>query len=135
MNTREQVAQWAGTIKGLGFRVWLDKGGTYGFISDESESRVLSFGFRDGGSLGGNYGPPSQESGTGWRLDGAPWDLTTAAAVKAKLYEPAPEWTRRAAPRCGSCGHGHGKPSGWQHYQTVSQHLAMYGKSSGYQEI
>lgn len=135
MNIREEVAQWAGTVKGLGFRVWLAKCGTYGFISDASESRVLSFGFRDGGSLGGNYGPPSQESGTGWRLNGAPWDLKTAADVRAALYMEAPSWTRRGGARCSHCGHTHGKPSGWQSYTTVAQHLATYGRSSDYREI
>lgn len=131
-SVREQVAQWAGTIKGLGFRVWIAESGTYGFISDASESRVLSFGTD---SLGGNYGPPSQESGTGWRMDQAPWDLKTAADVKAALYAEAPSWTRRGPSRCGACGHQHGESKGWQRYTTVAEHLALYGRSSKYREI
>jgi hypothetical protein len=138
---REEVAKWAGFIKGLGFRVWIAESGTYGFISDASESRVLSFGFSDGGSLGGNYGPPSRESGTGWRMDGDPWSLKTAADVRRALYAEAPDWTRRntSGGRCQSCGQPRhdlsGRSEGWMHYTTVAQHLAQYGSSSKYREI
>jgi hypothetical protein len=134
---REEVAQWAGTIKGLGFRVFLAESRTYGFITDAEGSRVLSFGFSDGGSLGGNYGPPSQESGTGWRMDESPWDLKTAEDVKRALYAQAPSWTRRDPGRCQSCGRAHegGQRKGWQYYTTLEQHLSMYQSSSRYQEL
>jgi hypothetical protein len=106
-------------VKGLGFRAFLAKRGTYGFITDDTGSRVLSFSFTDGTSLSGNYGPPSQKSGTGWRLEQAPHDLVTAGDVRKALYEPAPHW-------CGD---------GWTRYTTLEQHLALYGSSSEYSEI
>jgi len=114
--TRECAAVFAGFVKAKGFRVYLAKAGTYGFVTDDTESRVLSFSFTDGGSLGGNYGPPSTSSGTGWKMDAHPSDLRTADDIRRALYERAPSW-------CGG---------GWKHYTTVKQHLAMYGESSGY---
>jgi hypothetical protein len=36
-------------VKGLGFRAFLAKSGTYGFITDDTGSRVLSFSFNDDG--------------------------------------------------------------------------------------
>jgi hypothetical protein len=111
--------EFAYLIKGMGFKVYLAKRGTYGFITDEKAERVLSFSFTDGGSLGGNYGPPSQKSGTGWRLAQSPYDLRTKEDVRKALYEPAPSF-------CGD---------GWKHYTTVEQHLAMYGSSSHYEEV
>lgn len=133
MNARE----FAHFIKGLGFRVFVAKSGQYGFITDAEGSRVLSYGFSDGGNLGGNYGPPSQASGTGWRMDESPWDLKTAEDVRKALYAPAPPWCRPASSGCPSCGRPHesARRDGWQHYTTLEQHLAMYQSSSQYQEI
>ena len=119
MNTREQASNFAHFIKGLGFTVYLAKAGTYGFITDDIGSRVLSFEFTDGGKLSGNYGPPSQESGTGWRLKQAPHDLVTARDVTRALYALAPPW-------CGD---------GWTRYTNVEQHLKLYGDSSQYTKI
>ena len=60
--------EYAQQIKALGFRVWLAKSNTYGFISDDTGSRVLSWSTEDlSGALSGNYGPASRESGTGWK--------------------------------------------------------------------
>jgi hypothetical protein len=120
MNTAKEFAHF---VKGLGFRAFvaepgLGRGG-YGFITDAEGSRVLSFSFNDGGSLGGNYGPPSQESGTGWRIDGHPLDLKTAHDVYRALYAHPPRW-------CGK---------GWKNLTTLEQHLQTYGKSSNYREI
>jgi hypothetical protein len=114
-----EVAAWSGFIKGLGFDVYIAKSGTYGFITDNKAERVLSFSFTDGGSLSGNYGPPSQTSGTGWRMDLDPSQLTTYGDVHKALYSEAP----------GFCG------KGWKHYTTVAQHLADYGSSSQYTKI
>lgn len=120
MNHREQAARdFAHYVKGLGFTVYLAKDGTYGFITDDTAERVLSFSFTDGGSLSGNYGPPSAKSGTGWRLEQAPHDLKTHADVRRALYEPAPRW-------CGD---------GWKRYTSVEQHLKLYGDSSHYTRI
>lgn len=58
MNARE----FGQFIKGLGFRAFVAKDtyrGGYGFITDEAGSRVLVFGFSDGGTLSGTYGPSS----------------------------------------------------------------------------
>lgn len=112
--------EFAHFIKGLGFRAFVagSPGGDgprgYGFITDASGERVLSFSMEQG--LSGNYGPPSRESGTGWRLDKDPSDLRTAEDVRNALYSNAPQW----------CGRG------WKHYTTLAQHLAMHGSSSGY---
>jgi hypothetical protein len=115
MNTTE----FAHNVKSLGFRVFLAKDGHFGIITDDVGTRVMSFSFRDGSSLSGNYGPPSQKSGTGWRLEGSPSDLVTAEDVRRALYAGAPNW-------CGD---------GWKRYTTLAQHLATYGACCGYQEI
>lgn len=113
------ASEFAHYIKGLGFRVYLAKGEAYGFITDDVGSRVLSFSFTDGGRLWGNYGPPSQVSGTGWRLEQAPHDLQTANDVRRALNAAAPSW-------CGD---------GWKRYTTLEEHLKLYGSSSNYVEI
>lgn len=113
-----EALAFAARIKALGFRVWLAERGTYGFISDADGARVLSFSF-NGGSLGGNYGPASRESGTGWRIDGSPYSLRTAGDVRAAL---------NAYPFDG-CG------KGWKYFTTVAQHLKEYGPSSRYYEV
>lgn len=113
------TADFAARVKALGFRVWIAERGYYGFISDDTGSRVLSFSFSDGSSLSGNYGPPSQESGTGWRLDETPFDLRTADDVRRALNAYPPAWVGK----------------GWKGLTTVDQHLAMYGQSSRYTEV
>lgn len=110
---------FAGRVKALGFRVFLAGSGEYGFVTDAAGARVMCFGFSDGGVLSGNYGPPSKESGTGWRMDRTPYDLQTAGDVRAALYAGAPEWAGK----------------GWRHYTTLEQHLAAYGVSSRYTEV
>jgi hypothetical protein len=116
---QDAAREFAARIKALGFHVYVAERGHYGFIADDTETRVLSFGFSDGGSLGGNYGPPSTESGTGWQMDAHPSSLQTAEDVRRALYAPAP-------PFCGG---------GWKRYTTVARHLAMYGASSRYEKI
>jgi hypothetical protein len=113
------ATDFARRVRGLGFRVFLAKDDHYGFITDDTGSRVLSFSMRDGTSLSGNYGPPSQKSGTGWRLEQAPSDLVTAEDVRRALYAGAPHW-------CGD---------GWKRYTTLEQHMALYGSSSEYREV
>jgi hypothetical protein len=118
--TQRRTNEFAQYIKSLGFRVYMAKSGTYGFITDDKGERVLSFQF-DGlqESLGGNYGPPSRESGTGWRLSASPSKLQTKEDVEKALYSH-PDY---------DCG------KGWKHFTTVKQHLADYGSSSQYQEL
>ena len=133
----KNAREFAHFVKGLGFRAFVAASGSHGFITDREGTRVLSFQFSDGGSLGGNYGPPSQESGTGWRMNGSPWDLKTAADVKEALYATPPDWTRRGSDRCHTCGREHegGSRGGWKYLTTLEQHLAMYGSSSKYEEV
>lgn len=118
---QEEALAFARRIKALGFRVFIAENGTgtYGFVTDASEARVLSFSLSDGGSLGGNYGPPSSESGTGWRMDESPSDLRTADDVRRALYAHPP----------GFCG------KGWRYLTTVAQYLGLYGSSSRFVEL
>ena len=111
---KDEARAFAERITEMGFTVYLAESGVYGFITDDSESRVLSFSFNDQTSLGGNFGPPSTTSGTGWRMDEAPASLTNAERVKAALYAYPPSWSR----------------NGWRYLSTVAQYLKAYGPSS-----
>ncbi len=115
MTTKDEVSAFADRISRMGFVVYIAKSGAYGFITDDTASRVLSFSFNDDGSLGGNYGPPSRQSGTGWRMDESPYNLATADDVRKALYASPPDWLR-------------GK--GWRYLSTVAQYLQQYDKSS-----
>ena len=113
---QQEAAAFAERIKALGFAVYIAESGEYGFITDDTESRVLCFGFGCAAHLSGNYGPPSTTSGTGWRMEEDPSDLRTAEDVKRALYALAPAFAGK----------------GWKHYTTVAQHLATYQASSRY---
>jgi hypothetical protein len=112
-----EAHDFAYRIKAMGFVVYMAAQGHYGFISDEKGERVLSFQFPGiENTLSGNYGPPSRESGTGWRLEQSPESLRTIDDVRRALYAYPPKW----------CGEG------WRNMTSLEQHLATYGKSSGY---
>lgn len=115
MSIKEETEAFAERVSGLGFTVYIAEHGTYGFITDASETRVLSFSFNDGSSLGGNYGPPSTKSGTGWRMDKGPHSLATAEDVREALYANPPDWLRGR---------------GWKYLSTVAQYLQHYRASS-----
>ena len=115
MTIKDETSFFAGRISQMGFTVYVAKSGDYGFITDDKASRVLSFSFTDGGSLSGNYGPPSTQSGTGWRMVKGPDSLKTADDVREALYASPPDWLR-------------GK--GWRYLSTVAQYLQHYGPSS-----
>lgn len=119
MSTQQAAKEFAQRITALGFHVFLAERGNYGFITDSTETRVLTFSFTDGSSLGGCYGPPSRESGTGWRMNALPYMLRTAEDVEKALYAHPPAF----------CGNG------WKHFTTVKQYLDMYGSSSRFQEV
>lgn len=120
---RSDVFDFAKRITELGFAVYIAKSGTYGFITDASESRVLSFAFDGlGGSLSGNYGPPSTSSGTGWRMDLKPHELDTAGLVREALYAEVPAWSNRGG-------------KGWRYLSTVAQYLAHYDSSSHFTQF
>ena len=113
----DPTEDFAKRITDLGFVVYIAERGGYGFVTDSAGTRVLSFSFNDGGSLSGNYGPPSTTSGTGWRMDESPWQLVTAEDVKRALYaNPAP-WAYRSG-------------KGWSYLSTAEQYLKQYGLSS-----
>jgi hypothetical protein len=116
---KDATREFAARIKAMGFHVYVAESGNYGFITDDAETRVLSFSFSDGGSLGGNYSPPSRESGTGWRMDIYPYSLQTPEDVRKALYAAAPSFAGK----------------GWKTYTTVKQHLATYGNSSRYEKF
>lgn len=105
----------------LGFRAFIAKDGqdTYGIVTPQDGSRVMSFSFSVGATLGGNYGPPSRESGTGWGLEVSPEDLNTKADVERALASYPPQF-------CGK---------GWRYLTTLDQHLAAYQSSSRYKEV
>ena len=112
---KTETRKFARRITDLGFVVYIAESGTYGFITDAAESRVLSFSFNDCGSLSGNYGPASTQSGTGWRMDKGPHALATAEDVKETLYANPPDWLRGR---------------GWKYLSSVAQYLQQYGASS-----
>lgn len=121
-----EAHNFAYRIKAMGFAVYLASGGHYGFISDETGARVLSFGFSGvEDTLSGNYGPPSRESGTGWRIEESPHNLTTVEKVKAALYAMPPRWCQQATETRG----------GWRRMTTLEEHLKQYGPSSKYRKI
>lgn len=141
MSNFKTAQEFAQFIKGLGFRAFVAKNTVswpgHGFITNTDGSRVVSFQMDDG-SLGGNYGPPTRESGTGWRMDETIWSLKSAADVQRVLDANPPAWCRRAGEHCPTCGRPHSSASrgdGWQYMTTLEQHLSMYGSSSGYQEV
>lgn len=130
MSDFQTAREFAQFIKGLGFRAFVagTPGGDgtrgYGFITDAEGSRVLSFGM-DGG-LSGNYGPPTRESGTGWKIADSVYCIKDAEDVRRLLYSHPPDWIRKA----GADGRG-----GWRYFETLDGHLGHYGSSSKYQEI
>ena len=115
---RNEARAFAKRMSNLGFSVYIAERGDYGFVTDETESRVLSFAFdRIESTLSGNYGPPSAQSGTGWRIENSPDNLKTADDVKDALYSTPPNY----------CVSGE---RGWHYLTSVKQYLAHYGSSS-----
>lgn len=121
-----EAHDFAYRVKALGFVVYLAAAGHYGFISDDTGARVLSFSFAGvEDTLSGNYGPPSRESGTGWRMNEQPQNLRTVDDVRRALYATPPDWCRRATETRG----------GWRRMTTLEEHLKQYGPSSRYRKI
>lgn len=115
-----EAREFAERIKAMGFAVYLAENGEYGFITDETESRVLCFGFSGvSARLSGCYGPPSTTSGTGWGMDQGPEDLLNADDVRAALYAHPPAWAG----------------NGWRKLTTVAEHLKSYQSSSRYERV
>lgn len=114
---KQLIHEIANKLAGFGYDVYLSHNGRHGFYTDGT--RVVSFGghwdfFVD---FSGNY-ESKGNSGTGWRIAKERSDITEEEA-KAYITASAPAWTGNSA-----------NPS----YTTLEQHLATYGKSSGYQK-
>ena len=116
---QSEAISFAKRIKELGFRVFLAENREYGFVTNADGSRVITFSFLMDPSLSGTYGPPSRESGTGWRLSRSPENIRTAEDVEAALAETPPAY-------CGK---------GWRYFTTLDQYLDYYGASSRYFEF
>lgn len=111
----EATAKLAQDIKAAGFRVWLAKSGTYGFYTDETGSRVVSFQLDLGGfNFTGNYKTDQpRQTGTGWQL-------VQGGRTFAEMFNECPTWSLRGA--------------SWK-FTTLEQHLKTYGQSSGFVEV
>lgn len=113
ISKQELVRNAAIALTSYGFKVYISKDGQYGFYTDGK--RVVGFGGQWSFSLdySGNY--RSKRSGTGWQIGREKGVLDFDEAweyIKAN----APRWATQEDVR----------------YTTPEQHLATYGKSSGY---
>ena len=110
----EAVKELANKIKAAGYRVFIAKSGTYGFYTDASGSRVVSFHYDLGGfKFSGNYKSSQPRStGTGWQL---------VEGSFADMFNQSPtSWAI---------------PSGVTYkLTTLEQHMATYQGSSKYVE-
>jgi hypothetical protein len=88
---------------------------TYGFYTDETGQRVVSFQVDCVYSYTGHY-EPSQGSGSGWSMR-AP--MRCKDQLQKVLHARAPSWTGNENPE----------------YTTLEQHLKRYGSSSRYKRF
>jgi hypothetical protein len=114
MSKIELVKHIAEKLHSYGFNVYLSKNKEYGFYTNSK--KVVSFGGSWCFSLdfSGNY-KPIIGSGSGWSIARELSDITEKQA-HAFINATAPDWTGNRNPI----------------YTTPDQHLAIYGKSSGY---
>ncbi len=124
MSDKQTAAEFAKHAANKGFTVYLAKSGTYGFLTDNSETRALSFGV-DFGSIkfSGNYRRPSRNRGTGWRMERtvSPNELS-ASEIADLLHANAPQWALSGT-------------TGPVEYATVKDMLKQWGQSSKYQKL
>lgn len=110
---KKMIHEFATKAHALGFTVYLADSKGYGFLTDDSRSRVLSFECEFGSiKLGGNY-KPATGCGSGWDMGLVEWE-PTAEKIKAHLYAAAPNWANKSP-----------------EYTTPEQYTKGYG-SSGY---
>lgn len=96
MKLNDSIKELAETLVRFGFKVYIAEKGTYGFYTDETGKRTVSFELRNGMySFGGNY-KPSKHSGTGWTLE-AP-SILNKKAFEDMLYANAPGWRHNPNP-------------------------------------
>lgn len=87
---RETAMKFAYNVKRMGFRVFLSESEEYGFITDETESRVLSFGASYGMiKLSGVYQPNSGH-GSGWGIAKELDVIQSKDFIQKCLYLPSP---------------------------------------------
>ena len=117
MDKKAWVAETATKIKAAGFRVFLAESGTYGFFTDETGERVVSFQLDLlQTTFSGNYKTDRPAStGTGWRIS----DQDTGD-YRGMFAEYPPRWAVGDAK--------------WK-FTTLDQHLSMYQSSSHYREV
>ena len=108
------IREFASALVKQGYEVWLAGSEDYGVFT--KGGHVLSFGFDFGVTVSGNYGPPSRESGTGWRIS------DNGDPNRAEEYFAA----RPSRQQCGD---------GWSYLCTLEQHLKQYGESSKYKRF
>lgn len=119
LDRKIETYEFAARMIAMGFRVFVAEQETYGYITNDTGSRVLCFSFSWDCSLSGAYGPPTTTSGTGWRMDETPDMLRTKEDVNAALYATPPLWCR----------------GGWKHLSTEAQYRAQYQSSSRFKQI
>ena len=106
------------TLKGHGFRVFIAERGTYGFYTDQSASRVVSFQCSLGiVSFSGNYN--SRSCGSGWRITD---DIVSPTKEEAQMMldSNAPYWATKGEQVS---------------LVTLDDHLKKYQQSSRYKEV
>jgi hypothetical protein len=115
---REYFLNVAQRITACGFTVYEAEQGTYGFYTDNAQTRVVSFGIRLGVlEFSGNY-EPNKENGSGWRMEEI---LLNEKALREALYSGVPHWIRFTA----------SKPV----FMTVQSYLDHYQSSSRYKLV
>jgi hypothetical protein len=113
------IRELATGIRKAGFRVFLSKSGKYGFFTDTEGKSTVSFHMQYGavGFTANHKTDSPRQAGTGWRID--PVGMTT---YQEMIAATTPTWARGGA-----------DPSTIRR-TTLPEHLAMFGRSSGYTE-
>jgi len=119
---KQIIGDLASQLHDFGFRVFLAEKGTYGFYTNKEGSRVVSFESDLGNvSFGGNYRPLNLHEGrlvgTGWRMENVSHDK---AGFVGALNRNAPVWATQGIK---------------VKYETLDDHLKLYGRSSNYTEL
>lgn len=87
---RETSMKFAYNVKRMGFRVFLSESKEYGFITDETEKRVLSFGTSYGMiNLSGVY-HANPNHGSGWGIAKELDVIQSKNFIQECLYMPSP---------------------------------------------
>ena len=119
-NYEKQIAtEFAEHSMAKGFIVYMAESGTYGFLTDDTGKRVLSFGIDFGSiKLSGNYKHGSREIGSGWRMERTvSAKELTRDQISQYLNAHAPQWALRGY-------------TGKIEYATLESHLKAWGPSS-----